>query len=117
AAPGHLLGRLDGPLLAVPALAVRPRLRLGRMAQDAPVEAVLLRLGDLALGPAALADGALGGGLEEHEVADVELEVRDAVIVRLGGLAKPDADEKIVHGFHSMPPAGRAGSAELRGGD
>jgi len=45
----------------------------------------------------------------------VEFEVPDPVVVGLRGGAKPNTDEIFVHGYHPMPPAGRAGSAPLRG--
>jgi len=39
---------------------------------------------------------ALGRGLHEHEVADVKLEVRRRGNRQPRGLAKPDADEKVM---------------------
>src|SRR5439155_4473204 len=79
----------DRALFALAALAVRARLLVARQAQDTRVRAILLHLGDLAPGPADFADHALGRRLDEHQVADVELEVADTIIVGLSGGPKP----------------------------
>src|SRR5262249_62353905 len=113
--PGPRAGLSRGPAARGPGARGAPAPPRRWQGRGGPGRAVLFALRESRAGPAHLADGALGGRLDEHEVADVELEVfRNAVIVGRGRLAKPDADEKVVHGFHPMPLAGRAGSAGLR---
>src|SRR5207245_798836 len=68
-----------------------------------------------ALGPADRAGHVLGRGLDEHEVAAVQLEVAHAIVVGLSGGPKSDANEALVHILYPMPPAERGGSARFRG--
>src|SRR5204863_10178676 len=100
------LARDDRALLARTPVAVLAHLGLGRDAQHPTVRAILLALGHLALGPAHFAHGGLGRQrLDDDEVAHVELELADPVVVRQRGGAKPHTNEKVVHGLH--PQAAR----------
>src|SRR5262249_42202995 len=108
-----LAGR-DRALLALAALAIRARLLVGRRAQHARVGPGLLRLRDLALRPADPAQRRFGPRLYQHQVAHVELEIADPIVVGLGGGSEPNANETVVHVLYPMPPAGRDGSTRFR---
>src|SRR5882724_1506613 len=120
-APRQALAGLRSAYLA---LAPLPPLLgfLGRGRPDhATIEPVLLELGQRTPGASHLAHGGAPARLHHAEVAHVELEVGEEIVLGHQGLAEPDADQVGGHGFfvhgYLMPPwRGGSGGSRRRGG-
>ena len=57
------------------------------------VEPITLEVGQEALGPAHLTDARALTRLHGHDVADMQVDIRGQVVLRLEWLAQPDPDE------------------------
>jgi hypothetical protein len=97
AAMGQALGRGDRALLALPAVAIVPGLRLRGRAHDAPIEPVPPEVGQGPTRTPDLAERGAGRRLHEGEVTDGEPHVvHELVVLGRGCGAEPHADQPFV---------------------